>query len=732
MPKDVTKSWKSLVKAQLAQRGVGIHWNDGVPTIIDLPGGGNGLPRKLRPIKVTFGTKPPGSAGRGDGAGYQLQKPKRKCTSFSDEALHMSDADYHLVYKDAKTVLQRTGPIDMDLSYSKQPFGAIDLAIKKLCSVHHEFQQFSGHNYWPIRGYFMKILRTSSGAANAASKAGEAANSGEATSEDDLDSKPTKKKGKAKKGEAAVPAAEPVATGQQAFSDEPAPENKTDEPIGETELGVEPEGEPSTGALQDANDGEVNDGEVIDLNVSLGDMTMGSILNFTNSTIDPNRTGNMSVFKDDEEDGGEFDIREVAEKPSAPALPSDIQAPTASTSAGAHKPAPGTAAPKLTGTTAPKPTHVTIPTPTGSTTPTPADSTTLAPTGTITSKSAGTTTSKAADATAKPTSATTRKLAGGTAVAKPTSGTIAPTPASNPTNPKTVSKAPAPKVAPKSRAAKSQASESQAPGVTAPDNAGATAPDPDSASSEASRPVSPAPPPSPPASRSLRKRDAQEAPPPAAPVKAPRGSDPEIQPSLPTRTATTPFVATKGPSLLGPVIRWRGIDIVPEEMTKFRSLAERQAKGTVPARVAAKYRELVNKLADDPTYDPASEPDPLPKAPRGRPRKNPVPAATPDSTAASAPKPPNEPKKGPKTKPKMKPIPELTPEPDSELETTTTGADKGKGKGLDEDEEAAMNADANVNMNANANAKKSAKKSAKQGTDSTIPATASRRSNRNK
>ncbi|KAG8720737.1 hypothetical protein FRC09_009080 [Ceratobasidium sp. 395] len=715
MPKDTTKSWKSVVKAQLAQRGVGIRWDDGVPTIIDLPGGGNGLPRKLRPIKVTFGTKPPGSAGRGEGCGYQLQK-----------ALRMSDADYHLVYKDAKTVLQRTGPIDMNLSYSKQPFGAIDLAIKKLCSIHHEFQQFSGHNYWPIRGYFMKILRTSSGAANKAAKAIEEGDSGEATSEDNLDSKPTKK-GKAKKGKAAVPAAEPVATGQQAFSDEPAPENKVDEPIGEAESGVEPEGEPSTDARQDANDGEV-----IDFNTSLNDTTMGSILDFANSTIDPNRTGNMSVFKDDEEDGGEFDIREVAEKPPAPAPPSDMQAPTASTSAGAHEPAPGTAAPKSTGTTAPKPTHVTVPTPTGSTTPTPTDSTTVAPTGTTTSKSAGTTNSKAADATAKPNSATTRKLAGGTAAAKPTSGTIAPT--SNPTNPKTVSKAPAPKAAPKSRAPKSQASESQAPGVTAPDNAGTTAPDPDSASSEASRPVSPAPPPSPPPSRSLRKRDAQGAPPPAAPREAPRGPDPEVQPSSPTRTTTKPFVATKGPSLLGPVIRWRGIDIVPDEMAKFRSLAERQAKGTVPARVAAKYRELINKLADDPTYDPASEPDPLPKAPRGRPRKNPAPAATPGSTAASAPKPPpNQPKKGSKTKPKMKPIPEFTPEPDSEPETTT-GADKGKGKGLDEDEEAAMsaNADANANANVNANAKKSAKKSAQQGSNSTTPATGSRRSNRKK
>jgi hypothetical protein len=125
------------------------------------------------------------------------------------------------------------------------------------------------------------------------------------------------------------------------------------------------------------------------------------------------------------------------------------------------------------------------------------------------------------------------------------------------------------------------------------------------------------------------------------------------------RTTTSPFSSAPDPAS-GLGIVWCGHNISHTEMSKLKSIAARQATGAKP-KMSPIYRDLINKLAEDPTYNPASDPLPISNHPaptgrgRARARATAAPAANDPPLAEKA--------TGHKPRPKMRPVPE--PEPES-------------------------------------------------------------------
>ncbi|KAG8678721.1 hypothetical protein FRC09_019597, partial [Ceratobasidium sp. 395] len=483
----------------------------------------------------------------------------------------MTDADYQLVYpvqhaheavrqqRDAKSILARQNSIDMSLSATKQPDGAIDLAIRKFVTVHPEFQGFIKYNYWAPRQMMQQILRISSCGSRkqeaveqpqALEPFPEEATEG-ATADDEVWPEPKPRKKPGPKPKASVPTGEPALEIKPAAAPElkpepapkPAPE-PVPEPISEPALNSAPEPnlepvlqspsepvpEPAPKPLAPKPSLEVNgdDGEYFDLDPpSLADIdaTMRTAANDTSNfviNIDSSDIVQNGADDDDDDDGGIFDMSKASEK-------------VVLTKANPH-PAPGAArsSPPL-----PLPPPPSAPAPV--------------------SKSL-------------PVSKTS-----------PASKTAPAAPASS------ASEAPAP----------------SPPTVASP---------PTVVSSPAveSSPAVVSPPKPSPGTRAT-KTSPSAAPPAATNTADPNATSASATPAGPPRTAVAPFkpsVSASGPGLN---TVWRGCTITPDEMAKFHSLAARQATTGTQACVPAKYRELTDKLAADPTYDPASDPDPLPK-----------------------------------------------------------------------------------------------------------------------
>ncbi|KAG9074988.1 hypothetical protein FRC06_010340, partial [Ceratobasidium sp. 370] len=332
MPKDNWKDFKSL----LSERGLALRMVDGKWNLVDRPGGSNGLPRKLRAIKPFLGPKPRGSPGRGEPDGYQLQ-----------DKLRMSDADYHLVYRDAKTILKRTPAVDLSIAFTRQAPRVIDLAVQKLISVHPEFEVFRKYNYWAPRAFFQLILRIKSCEANKASKEPATEQEG-----DQPNAKPRKKRGKPRKAEGTVPTGEPAPDNaptpeaQPALQGQPALEDGpiiVDQPARPDQTARKEElvdaAEPAPEVLQGG--GESDDGECFELDVPDDlDMTMESALaDLTKMTIDSNGQD------DDNDDGGVFDMSEVAGKSLASGSAACAPVPEPTSSAAASAPPPSAPAP---------------------------------------------------------------------------------------------------------------------------------------------------------------------------------------------------------------------------------------------------------------------------------------------------------------------------------------------------------------------------------------------------
>ncbi|KAG9075211.1 hypothetical protein FS749_013141, partial [Ceratobasidium sp. UAMH 11750] len=149
MPKDTTKDLQDLLR----EHGLSLRMKDGRMSLEEHAGAG--LPRKTRPIYIHIGPKPPGTPGRGEPEGYNLQ-----------EKAHMNDDDYTLVYEDTKTVLERTHGIDMRRAITLQNPRAVDLAVQRLVSIHRELEAFARHGYWAPRAFIQMVLRNKSGRAN--------------------------------------------------------------------------------------------------------------------------------------------------------------------------------------------------------------------------------------------------------------------------------------------------------------------------------------------------------------------------------------------------------------------------------------------------------------------------------------------------------------------------------------------------------------------------------------
>ncbi|KAG8711752.1 hypothetical protein FRC08_015509 [Ceratobasidium sp. 394] len=262
------------IKAALAARGLKLRKVDGKWETVEQPGGITGLPTKEKEIRMAFVEKKPrGSPGRGPSAGFNLQ-----------ETLAMSDSDYDLVYADAKVILHRTHGIKMNEPVTRQDRAFLDHAVKKLVAVHSEFEIYRKVGFWPARAFFQMILRVRS-------------NKHREILRNPNRVKARKRRGKAPavQDNAPVPAGQPAHDGNPAVESEPAP--------------TAPQGE------NEADDGELfnfedlSDDEEDDEPHPL-DTTMHEA---TRLNVNPNATVDMSCdLRDDDDDGGAFDISQTA------------------------------------------------------------------------------------------------------------------------------------------------------------------------------------------------------------------------------------------------------------------------------------------------------------------------------------------------------------------------------------------------------------------------------------
>ncbi|KAG8702234.1 hypothetical protein FRC09_004850 [Ceratobasidium sp. 395] len=684
MPK---ATFKDVQRALLKQYGIAVHVSDdGTFDIKEKAGRGNGVPARKRPIKVHASSNPGGSVSRGK---YNLQS-----------MMHMSDADYKLVCSTAKEVIAQTRGIDKDLSHQKQDPNVIELCVDKLLEFHPELHAYDEHGRWAPRAFFQKLLRTSSGKANAIAKlerdlakveatvkqeqarnqpaGGEQAATRQdaAAPETDVQQQaatpaemPAKKRGRPKKVKSepesqpaldgAPAAAPPVHNGAPAAVAQPDPVVPAQPPpivlaesSGPTSSAPTQSASPSQPAPQGTSTGpaqpehaiprgNLNKDEVIDMDiheeVDLADITMNSTLQDLSRLSLRKSTGKEQAGEVIEIGDDDDDDEDDGGKFDM-ALTMDKPA-VKSTTGPAAKP---TTEPAAAATVEP----------------------TVEPTATATIE-------PIVESTTESTAEPTVKATAGSS-AKPTS------------EPATTSHNAPP-----------------ASSVSAPDSS-PIIPDSSSPPSVASSSTLVSAPSSLPVLRiSLRNRTTKNDPPaPPATLADPNTVTPKDDAASsmllagPKLTPTTPFMSTLV-AMIDLDIMWHGILISPAEMKAIRLAAIQQAQGGKPMRMAPIFDGLIAKFVADPEYDPSSEPDaPFepPAPPKGR-RGRVAPTAAADPVTEQ---PKAQPKAQPKRKPKMKSAPEPEPEPEpapepepgvasSEPTTNNAGPDASDADGMEVD-----------------------------------------------
>ncbi|KAG9094181.1 hypothetical protein FRC06_011083 [Ceratobasidium sp. 370] len=213
MPKDTVKDIQSLLR----EHGLTLRMKNGQLSLEERTGAGSGLPRKQRPIYIFVGPKPAGTPRRGEPDGYNLQEKTR-----------MNNDDYTLVYNNAKIVLEHTHGIDTSRAITQQNPQAVDLAMERLVSIHCEMEPFTKFGYWAPCAFFLLILRNKSCKVNTQAKRvlaqvahPEGAQQEVAQQEAEPAVKPQKKKGQPRKVKVPAPGGQPAIEGVPAVAAQP-------------------------------------------------------------------------------------------------------------------------------------------------------------------------------------------------------------------------------------------------------------------------------------------------------------------------------------------------------------------------------------------------------------------------------------------------------------------------------------------------------------------------------
>ncbi|KAG9094331.1 serine/threonine protein kinase, partial [Ceratobasidium sp. 370] len=381
MPKDTVKD----IQALLREHGLSLRMKDGQLTLEEKTGAGSGLPRKQRPIYVHIGPKPAGTPGRGEPDGYNLQEKTR-----------MNDDDYTMVYDDAKTILERTHGIDTSRAITRQNPRAIDLAVERLVSIHHELEPFAKYGYWAPRAFFQMILRNKSCKANTQARRAlvQVGQPGGAQSgpqqEAEPVAKPQKKRGRPRKVKTLAPGGQPAIEGVPVVAAQPVPQGEPAldsapvavaaaqpvptvvaqpapavaiqpaptvvvQPASRDRLAPENMSAVVVQPVPTPPHGDDNDVETFDLELDESDFdkTMASAAhNLSQMSIHANQIGDKpggTTEDDEDEDGGTFDMTlatgmplilppKVSSCDSAPPLATQVPVPAASARAAAHPP----------------------------------------------------------------------------------------------------------------------------------------------------------------------------------------------------------------------------------------------------------------------------------------------------------------------------------------------------------------------------------------------------------
>ncbi|KAG9126905.1 hypothetical protein FRC07_001450 [Ceratobasidium sp. 392] len=687
-------SFKDIQLTLLKQYGIAVQVSDdGTFDIKEKTGRGSGLTVRKRPIKVLAVSEPGGSVSRGP---FNLQS-----------AMHLSDADYKLVCSSAKQVLSETCRINKDLSFQKQDPNVIELCIDKLIEMHPELHAYDVHNRWGPRAFFKKLLRTSSGKANAIAKLEKDLAAVEAAV------KEAEARNQPAGGEQAVVPQDAVAPGaaapQQAATPAGMPAKKRGRPkkakSPELESQLALDGAPAAPAPPVPNGAPA---------VPAPPMPNSAPV----APAPPVPNGAPGAPAPSAPDGAPATVAQPDPVVVAHPPPPVISEPSGPTPSAPAQPA-SPDQPAHTGT----PTDPIQP---GNVVPRDnmndgevinmdprEDSFNLD----ITMNSAIYDLSQLAiaknadkepageliecdddddddDGGAFDMAMTMDKPAVKSAIEPPAKPTTEP--ATKPAIKLAVELT----VKPTVESAVEPAAEPATISHSAPPASSASAPNPDPIAPDSSSPPSvtssstlvSASSSAPNLRVSLRKRTAKDNPtaPPAAPADPNSGTPKDdaassAPPTGPKLTPTAPFMSTSV-TVIDSDIMWQGILISTSEMSAIRLAAIQQAKGGKPMRLAPLFDDLIAEFVANPKYDPSSEPDPpfQPPAPvKSRRRGRVAPTAT-AAAAAVDPQIPTEapavaeqpkPKAAPKQKPKVKAAPEPESDPTSELEPEPVGSD---------------------------------------------------------
>ncbi|KAG8734688.1 hypothetical protein FRC10_011534 [Ceratobasidium sp. 414] len=505
------------------------------------------------------------------------------------EVTAMSDVDYRLQQTDIKLICQRTRAIDMTLTSTKQASGAIDLVVRQFLMVHPEYDVWRKYGFWNIKAGIQLILRTSACEAQRMQKAPIGV------------VKPRKKRGKPRVDETSTP----IATGQPALADQPALE---DEPAAMAQM--------APGAPQD----EEPNVEAFNLDDVQSDKELEP---------EPESEPALEPAPDPTPEPALEPIPEPEHEPDSEQEIGDITTTVDTTMIDSSQIIGLTQSIKtsvdenndddgddddddgefdMSQVTGPlitsKPTQL----------PAPGASACLSapPSAVLVTSSRALTPMPTNRSSAPPTTASATSNRTHVSTAKPTR-TPAPITGALVHRPPSVP----------SSAPPSALSNATAPGSARAEIA-STAPTQQARSS--ARPAASCAPVS-------RKPAAKTTSPPAASDTTPA----PVSIPGPTRKSTMPSIV------------WHGMTITDQQMARIRSNAARQAAGD-KIRASPIYKDLIDKLANDPAYDPASEPLPPADPPAPAPGQTAV-ASAPTAKKARA-----------KPKPKPVPVPELEPE----------------------------------------------------------------------
>ncbi|QRW07093.1 hypothetical protein RhiLY_06092 [Ceratobasidium sp. AG-Ba] len=630
--------------------------------------------------------------------------------------MSMSNADYSRFLALGKLVLACTHAVDLSKSATNQPVkGVLDLCVRKFVYARPEFEAYRKYGYWCIYALYMSLLRTRSGAANKVLKAARDAlneGGGEPPSMSDSES-PTASNTESPAGFGIQPT---TVLAAQPDNQPSAPTVKVPRPRGRPRKNPLPAAPNAPLNMQDASTSNSAPAPTPEPSAALTAPGV-SALSPNSSPILHDHTPAMpdALAPDVAQGTKSLPAPNLAPPAPGPAVPTPDSAPTFAPAALSHGPTvPGVAAPTPASAAPARAVPVLA-------VPILAVPVLAAPAEAVPAPAAP---ARAVPAPAAPAQAVPTPAAPVPAVPAP----AAPVPAA----PVPAVPAPAPSDAPTSNPLLHGHTVVKPPAIVEPQQAQHSDEESDSAVDQAFD-VSMRAAENDMASMSLHM-DLPEQDDDGDFEMAEAMSPPA--PTLQSQLATTAVVAapTLAPSPAPDYIVWRGIKISMVELSKLRQAAASQAAGGKP-RFVAIYKDLIDKLAKDPSYDPATEPDPLPapnsapKAGRGRGRgrsrgaacdagrhnENQMvidPADDTPATPYDAPAPLDDTPPATKTraKPKMRPppAPELElesaaneedqqdrPEPGSKAKGATgrkvgageqgKGSNKGKGKATDED-----------------------------------------------